>query len=78
MVILVEMETSIPFSVCDVCLVFFDEEGRQRERVLERNIDLDYCNIRHWRTFLSELEKENNVHLANLVIKPKYASNTLL
>lgn len=64
--------------LCDVCLVYFDKKGVQCTDVLEHSIDLDYCNIRHWRTFLSDFIKRNKDSFAYLVIKPIYAPNTLL
>lgn len=74
---LAEMELP-PCSVCDIVLLYFDKSGLRHEVILEKHVNVDLFNIRHFRSLLSSYFKYNDEQLTYLVFKPSNEIDPLL
>lgn len=61
----------------DIEFHYFDKRGKETTYVYESGVNLDLWNIRHWRKFYYDLEKEQNKHLTQVKFRP-HASFQLL
>lgn len=65
-------------SACDIVLLYFDKSGLRNEVILERRVNVDLFNIRHFRSLLSSYFKTNQDHFTYLIFKPSDEIKPLL